>query len=87
MTITDITALVVASAPIVAAVTGVIAVYFGRTIHAAVNGEKDTLKDQLALANERIVTLQAIVAAYQSADRQPVVKFEVPAPVAPPVVK
>lgn len=87
MAIADVTALVVASAPIIAAITGVITVYFGRTIHAAVNGEKDTLKDQLATANERIVTLQAIVSAYQSTDRQPVVKFEVPPPVAPTVVK
>lgn len=61
MDIKAVTELVVAFAPIVAAVTGVITVTLGRTIHGLVNSALAAVKEDLRLANERIEALQAWV--------------------------
>lgn len=86
MTALDLVELVKAVSPIIAAITGVIAVYLGRTIHTLVNSAMTAVKADLALANQRITDLQALVTAI-SAKRSTIIPPEmmVPPP-SPPTV-
>jgi xanthosine utilization system XapX-like protein len=86
MTFSDVSEVLKASAPIVAAITGVITVYLGRTIHTLVNSAMTAVKADLALANARIVALQTIVKDLQATNLIPP-PLMIPPPIPPTVAK
>lgn len=89
MTISELSELVTSFAPIVAAITGVITVYLGRTIHRLVNSAMTAVKADLAIANQRISALQDLVAALTVNKHGVSVPAEmmVPPPLPPTVAK
>lgn len=88
MSVQDSVAVLQALAPIVAAVAGIITVYFSRTIHALVNSAMTAVKADLQLANNRIADLQSLVIVL-SKERKVEVTGElmIPPPVPPTVAK